>query len=246
MAAVWCNKMVNLYRFRGILGQHYLSRLYDTHCYDVSKWFRFNPRCEGYSQSITRIIGRNPHFVQSKVLGRSFVKSAHGKKTKEYRINNAIKAKHVRLIDQDGKNLGVVTLKEALEKGNRENVMVVEVGQSSETVCKLISQQQLYEKIKEEKKKHFKTSKMKEIKVTGKISEHDLHIKLKKIVEFLQDRDSVKVFVAHRRLQNTSIDDKKGLIDKIAEQVSDVGCLQGEAKVVGNGVRAIFVPHQRK
>jgi translation initiation factor IF-3 len=248
MAAVWCSKMVNLCRFRAFLGQRYmLSRFYFSHSNIVNQRPHLKQRYEGYTRLIAGINMPNALTQSIKVFRRSLVKNAHSKQNKEYRANNAIKAKHVRLIDQEGKNLGIITLKEALEKGRKENYIVVEVGRtSSETVCKLIGQQQLYEKMKEEKKKHVKTSKMKEIKVTGKISEHDLDIKLKKIIEFLEDRDSVKVFVAHRRLQNTSVDDKKALIEKIAEQISDVGSLQGEAKIVGKGVRAIFVPLQRK
>ena len=245
MAAVFCRKMVNFSRFLGILGQHrMLFNLYFSHNKLVNHQPHFKQRYELYTQLFARI-SMPSVLTQSYIFRRSFAKNS--KHTKEYRANKAIKAKTVRLIDQDGKNLGIITLNEALEKGKKDNCMVVEVGQtSSETVCKLISQQQLYEKIKEEKKKHVKTSKVKEIKVTGKISEHDLEIKLKKIIEFLEDRDSVKVFVAHRRLQNTSVDDKKALIGKIAGQIRDVGCLQGEAKVVGRGVRAIFVPLQRK
>ena len=249
MAAVLCRKMANLGRFRTILGQRCtLFNFYFSHDYIMNQHSHFKQRYELYTRLVARI-NMPSVLTQSKVNAsrRSFVNGGNTKHSKEYRANKAIKAKHVRLIDQEGKNLGIITLKEALEKGKKENCMVVEVSRtSSETVCKLISQKQLYEKMKEEKKKHVKTSKMKEIKVTGKISEHDLDIKLKKIIEFLEERDSVKVFVAHRRIQNTSVDDKKALIEKIAEQIGDVGCLQGEAKVVGRGVRAIFVPLQRK
>ncbi len=247
MAAVWRSKMVNLCRFRAILGHRCMFfNFYCSHNCVVNQHPRFRQRYEGYTALVSGINILRV-LTQSKVFRRSFVKSGNSNQTKKYRVNNAIKAKHVRLIDQEGRNLGIITLNEALTKGKKENCMVVEVGRtSSETVCKLISEQQLYEKMKEEKKNHVKTSKMKEIKVTGKIGEHDLDVKLKKIIEFLEDRDSVKVFVAHRRIQNTSVDDKKALIEKIAEQISDVGCLQGEAKVIGKGVRAIFVPLQRK
>ena len=247
MAAIWCSKIINICRFRSILKQRYmLCRFFFPHTYTANRRLHFKQRYEGYIQLIAGVHMSHP-LTQSKIISRSLVKSAQSKQDKEYRTNNAIKARHVRLIDREGKNLGIVTLNEALEKGKKENCLIVQVGRtSSETVCKMISQQQLYEKMKDVKKKNVKTSKMKEIKVTGKISEHDLDIKLKKIIEFLEDRDSVKVFVAHRRVQNTSVDDKKALIEKIAEQIRDVGCLQGEAKVIGNGVRAIFVPLQKK
>lgn len=223
-----------------------LCRFIFPHIYMVNQRLHFTQRYEGCFQLIAGIDMSYP-FTQSKIFRRSLVKNTQSKPGKEYRANNAIKAKYVRLIDQEGKNLGIISLNEALEKGKKGNCLIVEVGRtSSETVCKMISQQQLYEKMKDKKKKNVKTSKMKEIKVTGKISEHDLDIKLKKIIEFLEDRDNVKVFVAHRRVQNTSVDDKKALIERIAEQISDVGCLQGGAKVIGNGVRAIFVPLQKK
>ncbi|XP_028397484.1 uncharacterized protein LOC114521298 [Dendronephthya gigantea] len=239
--------MVNLRHFRVVLEHRkLLSRCYISYNYTVSQCVQSLQRYKVYS-----LTGNEKSFLinsltQCKLIRRNSVKTAHSKKSKEYRLNSNIKAKNVRLIDQEGKNLGIITLKEALEKGKKENCLVVEVRETpSETVCKLVSQQQLYEKMKEEKK-NVKTRKIKEVKVTAKICKHDLDIKLKKIVEFLEDRDSVKVFVAHRRLQNTNVDDKKALIQRIAELVSDVGCLQGEVKVVGNGVRATFIPLQRK
>ena len=248
MAAVWCSKSTsNICRFPAILRQRYkLCRFLFAHSYMANQRLHFKQRYDGGIQLIAGT-GMPSSLAQSKIVTRNLVKNAQSKQGKEYRVNNAIKAKHVRLIDQEGRNLGIISLSEALERGKRGSCLVVEVGRtSSETVCKMISRQQLYEKQKEEKKKHVKTSKMKEIKVTGKIGQHDLDIKLKKIIEFLEDRDNVKVFVAHRKVQNTSVDDKIALIKKIAEQISDVGCLQGEAKIVGNGVRAIFVPLQRK
>lgn len=240
-------KMVTLRHFRVILERcKLLPRFYISCNYTVSQCVFSLQRYEGYS-----LLGNEKSITNSltecKLFRRSLVKTADTRQSKEYRLNSCIKAKNVRLIDQEGKNLGIITLKEALEKGKKENCLVVEVGQTpSESVCKLVSQQQLYEKMKEVKKKNVKTRKMKEVKVTAKICKHDLDIKLKKIVEFLKDRDSVKVFVAHRRLQNTSVDDKKALIQRIAELVSDVGCLQGEVKVVGNGVKATFIPLQKR
>lgn len=241
-------------RFRGMIGKCCnLWWFYVSDKCRVTQGSHLRQTCMEYSQLVAQVNINLPHTLTSHILNfhafrRTLVKSMQSKQNKEYRVNNAIKAKNVRLIGQEGQNFGIMNLKEALERGKKETCVVVEVGRSSsETICKLISQQQLYEKMKEDKKKHVKTSKMKEIKVTGKISEHDLEIKLKKIIEFLEDSDSVKVLVAHRRIQNTSVDDKKALIAKIAEQVSDVGYLQGEAKLVGNhGVRAIFVPLQRK
>lgn len=183
-------------------------------------------------------------LARTRFLSLSIIRGLkHGgqeKQGKVFRSNQNIKAKEIRLIDQEGKNLGIMALKKALEVGNETKCLVVEVGTSgSETVCKLISEKQLYDK---EKKKNFKTTKTKEIKVTGKISDHDLEIKLKKMREFLEGRNSVKVFVAHRKRQNTSLDDKQAVIDNITKHISDVGSLQGHAKPVGKGLRCMFIP----
>ena len=194
-------------------------------------------------------------LINGTVLGsekRRFVhdlKGTQGKQGKEFRSNRNIRANTVRLINQEGKNLGIMALESALQVGSKANCLVVEVGTSSagsETVCRLISEQQLYAKMKNEKKKHQKTTKTKEIKLTGKISDHDLDIKVNKIREFLEGHHTVKVFVAHRKRQNTSFDDKRAVINTIAEQVSGLGCLQGDPKPVGNGLRCIFIPHHHK
>ena len=68
---------------------------------------------------------------------------------------------------------------------------------------------------------------------------------MRKIIEFLEGNDSVKVLVSHRRRQNSSIDDKKDLIEKIAAHVADVGSLQGDVKIIGNNIRTLFVSIQK-
>lgn len=201
----------------------------------------------GLMRWTTGMLASHGSCARTRFLSLSIIHGLkHGgqeKQGKEFRSNQNIKAKEVRLIDQDGKNLGIMALKKALEVGNETKCLVVEVGTSaSETVCKLISEKQLYDKMKEEKKKNVKTTKTKELKVTGKICDHDLEIKLKKMREFLEGHNSVKVFVAHRKRQNTSLDDKQAVIDNITKKISDVGSLQGHPKPVGKGLRCMFIP----
>lgn len=120
---------------------------------------------------------------------------------KELRINEAIRVREVRLIDDKGEQ-SVVPIKEALELAAQEGVDLVEVApQANPPVCKLMD----YGKYKFEQDKRLKESKkkqklikLKEIRMQPKIEKHDLEFKTKHITEFLEEGNKVKVTIRFR------------------------------------------------
>lgn len=112
-------------------------------------------------------------------------------------VNNRIRAKEVRLIDETGNQIGVVSLGEALEKAKEKNLDLIQVSSKVEPpVCKLGDfgkYQYLQEKKEKESKKHKKTSELKGIRLTYKISQHDLDTKARQAEKFLNKGDKVRI-----------------------------------------------------
>ncbi len=150
----------------------------------------------------------------------------------EYRINNQIKAKEVRLIDYDGTQLGIVPLDAALETARQRDLDLVEIAPNANPpVCKLLDyskfKYELQKKEKEAKKKQKDSAiEVKDITMKVMIDSHDLQIKLKQMREFLQDGDKVRVRIRFRGRENMYPELGDKLANKIIAELSDVGALE--------------------
>lgn len=122
----------------------------------------------------------------------------------EYRVNKQIKAKEVRLIDENGKQIGIVPLQEALRIASEKGLDLVEVApQANPPVCKILDYGKfLYELKKKEKEARKKQREhaidVKDMMLSVRIDEHDLKVKLKHMREFLMDGDKVRVRIRFR------------------------------------------------
>jgi translation initiation factor IF-3 len=121
---------------------------------------------------------------------------------KKLRINEAIRMKEVRLIDEEGEQLGMVPTVEALQMAKDRGLDLVEVAPNANPpVCKLINYGKYkfeLDKRNRESKKKQKQIKLKEIRMQPKIETHDLQFKTKHIQDFLEDGNKVKVTVRFR------------------------------------------------
>ncbi|MGZ3666980.1 MAG: translation initiation factor IF-3, partial [Ktedonobacterales bacterium] len=116
---------------------------------------------------------------------------------RETRINERVRAREVRLIDEEGQMIGVMTSAQALNLARERNLDLVEVSPMAvPPVCKLMDYGRFkYEQAKRENeaRKHQKTVEIKEIRMTPRTDDHDLEVKVRKIEEFLAEGDKVKV-----------------------------------------------------
>ncbi|QCI23155.1 translation initiation factor IF-3 [Buchnera aphidicola] len=122
--------------------------------------------------------------------------------TKPNRINHEIRASKVRLTDFNGEQIGIVTLREALQKADEAGVDLVEISPNAEPpVCRIMNYGKfLYKKsksIKEQKKKQ-KIVNVKEVKFRPGTDEGDYQVKLRSLVRFLEDGNKVKVTLRFR------------------------------------------------
>lgn len=123
-------------------------------------------------------------------------------RSRETRVNERIRAREIRLIDENGEMVGVMPPMRALDIARDRNLDLVEVSPNAvPPVCKLMDYGRYkYEQAKKENeaRKHQKTVTLKEIRLSPRTDEHDVDVKTRKILEFLAEGDRVRVSVKFR------------------------------------------------
>lgn len=121
---------------------------------------------------------------------------------KDVRMNGAIRAVEIRLIDENGEQAGIVPVKEALQRAQSLGLDLVEIApQASPPVCRILDYGKFkfeQEKKNREAKKNQKQSRLKEVRMQPKIDTHDMEFKTKHIRQFLEAGDKVKVTIRFR------------------------------------------------
>lgn len=154
-----------------------------------------------------------------------------------YRRNEQIRATEVRLIDSDDKQIGVVSLIDALKQARERDMDLVEIApQAKPPVAKIVDYSKfLYylSKKKKEEKRNTKTSTTKQLRFGPFIGEHDLEIKLKKAREFLNDGDKVKFAVKFTGRQITKRNLGELVLNKVLTELEDVAKQEKEMRMEG-------------
>jgi len=136
-------------------------------------------------------------------------------------VNERIRAREVRLIDENGEMMGVMPPMRALDIARERNLDLVEVSPNAmPPVCKLMDYGRFkYEQAKKENeaRKHQKTITLKEIRMRPRTDEHDVAVKTRKIQEFLADGDKVRVSVQFKGAEMRHPDIGRKLLDQIAD-----------------------------
>jgi len=166
-------------------------------------------------------------------------------KAKPHRINEMIEAKEIRVIDDEKKQLGVLSPTQALAIAREKNLDLVEIApQAAPPVCRIMDYGKfLYElhKKEHESKKHQKQIQIKEIKFRPKISTHDYDFKMRHIFRFLEEGNKVKVTVMLRGREKQKPELGIKILDKVLEQVEGLGAQDGDIRKQGWSVSAMLV-----
>lgn len=165
---------------------------------------------------------------------------------KDFWVNERIRVPEVRLVDADGGQLGVKRTVEALELAREKGLDLVLVAPNvSPPVARILD----YGKFKYEQTKHDKVVKksqrstgVKEVKLTPKIGEHDLQVRIDHSREFLAKKHKVKVSVFFRGREMTHKEYGRKVLDRFLEAVADSGLPEGTAKFEGRNLVLIVVP----
>jgi translation initiation factor IF-3 len=159
---------------------------------------------------------------------------------RKMRINYQTRVPQVRLIDEDGSQLGIKQINEALQISQEKGKDLVEIApQANPPVCKIINFSKFrYEQEKKDReaRKKQKTTQLKEVRVRPRIGEHDLEIKLKHAREFLSEHNKVQVTVMFmgREMQHRELGMQ--LIQKIKENLSDISETEHSPQIMGNRI----------
>lgn len=154
-----------------------------------------------------------------------------------YRINEQIRAREVRLIGKDGKQIGVVPLREALNAARGQRLDLVEVAPSADPpVCRVMDHgKYVYERAKREReaRKAQKTIEVKEIRMRPKTDEYHRGFKVKRAREWLQEGAKVKVRVLFRGREITHPEIGRAILQEIAEELSDIAQVEQRVGMEG-------------
>ena len=162
--------------------------------------------------------------------------------SKKIIINHQIKAAEVRLIDSEGNQLGIVPLGEALKKALAEKLDLVQVtDKSTPPVCKITNYGKYLYQIQKKEKKTQKSSEIKGIRLRFNISEHDMGIRIKKAVKFLEKGDKVKIDMVLRGREKRLSDFAKNKVQKFIENLNNEIPIKQETLKKGNRGFSIVV-----
>ncbi|WP_027724111.1 translation initiation factor IF-3 [Tuberibacillus calidus] len=165
-------------------------------------------------------------------------------------VNEAIRARQVRLIGQNGDQLGIKTKQEALDMARNVNLDLVLVAPNAKPpVCRIMDYGKYrYEQQKKEKeaRKNQKVINVKEIRLSPSIEEHDFNTKLRSARKFLEKGDKVKASIRFRGRAITHSDLGRQVLERLAKECEDIGVIEAAPKMEGRSMFLILAPKNEK
>lgn len=174
--------------------------------------------------------------------------SSNNNKPKEdtTRVNKAIRASEIRLIDQNGNMVGVVSVDEGIAMAERAGLDLVEVSpNAAPPVCKILDYGKYkYEQQKKahEAKKNQRVIHIKEVKLRPNIDKHDFEIKMRQVVKFLDAGDKVKVTLRFRGREMAHQELGMQLLDRVKETLADKIRIEHQPSFEGRQVVMVVAP----
>ncbi|MEI3550741.1 MAG: translation initiation factor IF-3 [Alphaproteobacteria bacterium] len=162
------------------------------------------------------------------------------------RINENIRVKEVRLIDENGENRGVVSIREALAIADEAGLDLIEISpQAVPPVCKVLDYGKYkYEvqKRKNEAKKNQKVVEIKELKLRPMIDTHDYEVKIKQAKKFLSQGNKVKFTMRYKGREMSANDMGREVLNNILEDLEGLIKVDSEPKLEGRQMMMIVSP----
>ncbi|TNF66964.1 MAG: translation initiation factor IF-3 [Gammaproteobacteria bacterium] len=172
------------------------------------------------------------------------------KEENKARINNQISVKEVRLIDNEGQQVGVVSTRDALNQAQELSLDLVEVSpQAQPPVCRIMNYgKYLFEqnKKKSEAKKKQKQMQVKEIKLRPVTEEGDYQVKLRNLMKFLEHGDKVKITVRFRGREMSHQELGMAMMKRIQSDLEELAVVEHMPKLEGRQMIMIMAPGKKK
>ncbi len=165
------------------------------------------------------------------------------------KVNGKIRAREVRVIGDEGKQLGVMSLGDALTLARSNGVDLVEIApNATPPVCRLVDYGKFrYEQAKRDKesKKHQHATRVKEVQLSPKIDPHDLAVKTQHAVDFLCEDMKVKVVLKFRGREMAHTEFGFQVVQKFLNDIAPFGHPDFEPKLIGRGINVMISPLPR-
>jgi len=148
------------------------------------------------------------------------------------------------VIDEKGENLGVMETKAAVELATQRGLDLVEVASNaSPKVCKIVDYGKYHYQQAKRQRKQSHRPKLKEMKFTIKIGEHDFQTKLRRVREFLSKGDTVRVSVFFRGREVVHVGRGRELLQRVAQELSDIARVDEQPRARGRMLQMLVVPN---
>ena len=162
------------------------------------------------------------------------------------RYNQFIQSQKVRVIDENGENLGVMYTREAFEQAQEVGLDLVEISPGADPpVAKFLDiGRYKYEAQKKanEQRKRQKTQEIKEIKMRPNIDDHDYQTKMKKVFEFLEEGDKVKLTLRFRGREMAHNQLGMAVLQRVAEDTSQIAKVEQHPRMEGRQMLMVISP----
>ena len=162
------------------------------------------------------------------------------------RFDYMIQADKVRVIDENGENLGVMYTKEAIEQANELGLNLVEVSPGADPpVCKFLDVGKYrYEAQKKANaaRKTQKTQQIKEIKMRPNIDDHDYDVKMRSVTKFLEEGDKVKMTLRFRGREMAHQELGMNLLKRVQDDVAEIAKIEAYPRLEGRQMLMVLAP----
>nr|WP_281174877.1 translation initiation factor IF-3 [Pelobacter seleniigenes] len=161
-------------------------------------------------------------------------------------MNEAISARRVRVIDDEGGQLGILSIEQALSQAAESGLDLVEVSpQADPPVCRIMDygkyKYQQAKRASEAKKKQVKVE-IKEVKMRPKTEEHDFSFKIKHARRFLEEGNKVKLTIMFRGRENAHPEQGMMQLEKAVEALKDIGQVEAQPSKMGRFMTMMIGP----
>src|SRR5262244_3637710 len=166
------------------------------------------------------------------------------------RTNERIRAREIRVIDDEGKQIGILPPYEALKMARERNLDLVEISPTAQPpVCRIMDYgKYLYQQEKKEReaKKHQKTITVKEVKFRINVDDHDYETKKNHVLRFLGEGDKVKATIFFRGREMTRTGLGREILERLIKDIGEKGIVEFRPRQEGNTLHAILAPNVKK
>lgn len=166
------------------------------------------------------------------------------------RVNERIRIREVRLIDEEGRQIGIIPTREAMEMARERGLDLVEVAPNAvPPVCRLMDYGRFrYEQSRRERdsRRNQHVVRLKEVRIEPKIGEHDLETKGRQAARFLDGGDKVKLSVLFRGRSITHPELGRTLLDQLADQLREHGTIEQSPRMEGRTMTMHMAPVRQK